>query len=93
MHSADFSDRRQRRWAICLRFEDPRLPRDKEERLHALVARRLEDAGEDWVTTTRLKGRHCFRINPVNFRTRIEHMKGLLEAILRECDRAVSEGI
>ena len=84
---------RPRLSAICLRFEDPRLPRDREERLHALVARRLEDQGEYWITTTRLKGRHCFRINPVNFRTRVEHMKGLLDAILRECDRAVGEGI
>lgn len=83
---------RPRLSAICLRFEDPRLPRDREERLHALVARRLEDGGEYWITTTRLKGRHCFRINPVNFRTRVEHMKGLLEAILRECDRAVADG-
>ena len=83
---------RPRLSAICLRFEDARLPREKEERLHALVARRLEDAGEYWITTTRLKGRHCFRINPVNFRTRLEHMKGLLEAILRECDRALTEG-
>ena len=83
---------RPRLSAICLRFEDPRLPLEKEERLHALVARRLEDAGEYWITTTRLKGRHCFRINPVNFRTRLEHMQGLLEAILRECDRALAEG-
>jgi len=83
---------RPRLSAVCLRFEDPRLPRDREERLHALVARRLEDAGEYWITTTRLKGRHVFRINPVNFRTRLEHMKGLLESILRECDRALAEG-
>src|SRR6185503_13372739 len=82
---------RPRLSAVCLRFEDPRLPRDKEERLHALVARRLEDQGEYWITTTRLKGRHVFRINPVNFRTRIEHMQGLLDAILRECDRALSD--
>jgi aromatic-L-amino-acid decarboxylase len=82
---------RPRLSAVCLRFEDARLPRDREERLHALVARRLEDQGEYWITTTRLKGRHVFRINPVNFRTRIEHMKGLLDAILRECDRALAE--
>jgi aromatic-L-amino-acid decarboxylase len=84
---------RPRLSAVCLRFEDARLPREKEERLHALVARRLEDDGEYWITTTRLKGRHCFRINPVNFRTRLEHMQGLLDAILRECDRALAEGI
>jgi glutamate/tyrosine decarboxylase-like PLP-dependent enzyme len=83
---------RPRLSAICLRFEDPRLPLEKEERLHALVARRLEDAGEYWITTTRLKGRHCFRINPVNFRTRLEHMQGLLAAIVGECDRALAEG-
>ena len=84
---------RPRLSAVCLRFEDPRLPREKEERLHALVARRLEDQGEYWITTTRLKGRHVFRINPVNFRTRLEHMQGLLGAILRECDRALAEGL
>jgi glutamate/tyrosine decarboxylase-like PLP-dependent enzyme len=77
--------------AVCLRFEDARLATQHEERLHALVARRLEDAGRYWITTTRLKGRAYFRINPVNFRTRREHMEGLLDALLAECDRVVEE--
>jgi aromatic-L-amino-acid decarboxylase len=77
--------------AVCLRFEDPRLQPQDEERLHALVARRLEDGGRYWITTTRLKGRPYFRINPVNFRTRREHMEGLLDALLAECDRVVEE--
>jgi aromatic-L-amino-acid/L-tryptophan decarboxylase len=77
--------------AVCLRFEDPRLRPADEERLHALVARRLEDAGRYWITTTRLKGRASFRINPVNFRTRREHIEGLLDALLAACDRVVEE--
>jgi glutamate/tyrosine decarboxylase-like PLP-dependent enzyme len=77
--------------AVCLRFEDPRLQPQDEERLHALVARRLEDGGRYWITTTRLKGRPYFRINPVNFRTRREHMEGLLDALLLECDRVTAE--
>jgi len=51
------------------------------------VARRIEAGGRFWIHTTLLKGRWWFRINPVNFRTRPEHMDELLELISRECEQ------
>jgi hypothetical protein len=41
------------------------------KRLHAQVARRVEQSGKFWIPTTELKGKTWLRINPVNFRTRI----------------------
>ena len=62
-----------------------------EKKLHAEVADRVERSGRFWIGTTELKGRMWFRINPVNFRTRREHMEGLLELLREEC-RAVVRG-
>jgi hypothetical protein len=36
-----------------------------------------------------MKGRTWFRINPVNFRTRPEHMDELFALLRRECELAV----
>lgn len=38
-----------------------------------------------WISTTELKGKTWFRINPVNFRTRAEHMEQLLALVEQEC--------
>ncbi|MFZ1051266.1 MAG: hypothetical protein WAN41_11285, partial [Candidatus Sulfotelmatobacter sp.] len=54
--------------------------------LHAEVARRVEQGGRFWISTTELKGKTWFRINPVNFRTRTEHMDQLLALLRQECD-------
>jgi hypothetical protein len=54
----------------------------------AAVARRVEEGGRFWISTTELKGRTWFRINPVNFRTRPEHMDELLALLEEECERA-----
>jgi hypothetical protein len=43
------------------------------------------------MSTTELKGKTWFRINPVNFRTRKEHMAELLRLLQQEC-RAVFKG-
>ena len=43
------------------------------------------------MSTTELKGRSWFRINPVNFRTRLEHMDELLETLRKECERVRGE--
>ena len=51
------------------------------------VARRIEESGRFWISTTLLKGRWWFRINPVNLHTRLEHMDQLLELIDRECSQ------
>jgi aromatic-L-amino-acid decarboxylase len=58
--------------------------------LHADVARAIEDSGRFWISTTRLKGRTWFRVNPVNFRTRMEHIDELFHLLARECRRAAS---
>jgi aromatic-L-amino-acid/L-tryptophan decarboxylase len=57
-------------------------------RLHADVARAVENSGRFWISTTRLKGKTWFRINPVNFRTRMEHMDELFHLLVHECRRA-----
>jgi aromatic-L-amino-acid/L-tryptophan decarboxylase len=71
--------------AICIRHRgaDPDEVESKE--LHAEVARRVEQSGRFWISTTELKGKTWFRINPVNFRTRLEHMDQLLALLHQEC--------
>ena len=54
--------------------------------LHRVVARQIEAGGQFWISTTLLKGKPWFRVNPVNFRTRLEHMDGLFEALQKECE-------
>ncbi len=74
--------------AVCLRYEVPGLPEERSAALHARVARAVEATGRFWISTTALKGRTHFRINPVNLRTRTEHMDQLLELLRTECRAA-----
>jgi aromatic-L-amino-acid decarboxylase len=76
--------------AICIRCKSTRDERTSKE-LHAEVARRVEQSGRFWVSTTELKGKTWFRINPVNFRTREKHMEELFCLLQQEC-RAVLLG-
>jgi len=71
--------------AICIRYRFP--VRDERESLqrHAEVAARIAAQGRFWFTTTMLKERAYFRINPVNFRTQIADMDALFETLCREC--------
>jgi glutamate/tyrosine decarboxylase-like PLP-dependent enzyme len=71
--------------AICIRYRSADLEEAQSKELHAEVARRVEQGGKFWISTTELKGRSWFRINPVNFRTRTEHMDRLLALLEREC--------
>jgi len=75
--------------AICIRYcgADPDEAKSKE--LHAYVVRRIEQSGKFWISTTELKGKTWFRINPVNFRTRTEHMEQLLALLEQECRPAL----
>ncbi len=77
--------------AICLRYLAPGLAADEARRLHARVAQRVEESGKFWISTTELKGKSWFRVNPVNFRTRAEHMRGLLELLETEARAALRE--
>ena len=74
--------------AICIRYIP--VPEADAVKLHADVAERVEKSGKFWIGTTELKGKMWFRINPVNFRTRQEHMEQLLE-LLRDGCRSVSK--
>ncbi len=74
--------------AICIRFKGADADEGESKSLHAEVAQRVERSGRFWMSTTELKGKTWFRINPVNFRTRQEHMEDLFQLLRHEC-RAV----
>ena len=75
--------------AICIRFLAGGLSEDESKELHAAVARRVEQSGRFWISTTELKGKAWFRINPVNFRTRKEHMEELFRLLQQECETSL----
>jgi aromatic-L-amino-acid/L-tryptophan decarboxylase len=77
--------------AICIRFKGRKRNLAESKELHAEVARRVEQSGRFWISTTELKGKTWFRINPVNFRTRKGHMEELFRLLQQE-SRAVSKG-
>jgi glutamate/tyrosine decarboxylase-like PLP-dependent enzyme len=77
--------------AICIRFKGTRLNARESKSLHAEVAQRVERSGRFWISTTEFKGKTWFRINPVNFRTRPEHMEELFRLLQSEC-RAILQG-
>jgi aromatic-L-amino-acid decarboxylase len=82
--------RRPQMSAVCLRYRGGEMPEAGRARLHATVARRVEESGRYWISTTELKGRTWFRVNPVNFRTRDEHIDGLFALLVAECGRAAA---
>jgi aromatic-L-amino-acid decarboxylase len=71
--------------AICVRSTLCDPDEDRSVRLHRTVARRIQEGGRFWISTNVAKGHHWFRINPVNFRTRDEHMDELLDLLAEEC--------
>jgi aromatic-L-amino-acid/L-tryptophan decarboxylase len=75
--------------AICIRYRNTDLTEADAKRLHAQVVERVEKSGKFWISTTELKGKTWFRINPVNFRTRTEHMDQLLALLEEECGAAL----
>lgn len=77
--------------AICIRYTKGDLsPADAAE-LHRLVARRVEEDGRFWFSTTVLKDHSYFRICPVNYRTRDEHMDELLAFLRAECEQQIRQ--
>jgi glutamate/tyrosine decarboxylase-like PLP-dependent enzyme len=75
--------------AICIRYRGADLDQAQSRELHTEVVRRIEQSGKFWFSTTELKGKMYFRISPVNFRTRTEHMDQLLASLERECHSAL----
>ena len=74
--------------AICIRYRGQEFDDAESKTLHAEVAQRVEQSGRFWISTTELKGKSWFRINPVNFRTRQEHMDELFTLLQQECRAA-----
>ncbi len=77
--------------AICIRYRGAGLSGAESKNLHAEVAQRVEQSGRFWISTTELKGKTWFRINPVNFRTRQEHMEELFALLQQECRAVLRE--
>jgi aromatic-L-amino-acid/L-tryptophan decarboxylase len=77
--------------AICIRYQGAELNEAESKNLHAEVAKRVEQSGRFWISTTELKGKSWFRINPVNFRTRPEHMEELFALLQKECRAILGE--
>ncbi len=77
--------------AICIRYKgaSEKFSENESKSLHAEVAQRVEQGGRFWISTTELKGKSWFRINPVNFRTRQEHIDELFSVLQSEC-RSIS---
>jgi aromatic-L-amino-acid decarboxylase len=71
--------------AICIRYERPGASVEDLTRLHARVVKDIEQQGRFWISTTVLKGRPAFRINPVNFRTTPRHIDELFAALVKAC--------
>jgi aromatic-L-amino-acid/L-tryptophan decarboxylase len=70
--------------AVCIRYLAD-LGAAEAKSLHARVVEKVEKSGKFWISTTELKGKTWFRINPVNFRTRTEHIDQLLALLRQEC--------
>ena len=73
--------------AVCIRYAPAGLEERDSALLHATVARQVEESGRFWISTTVLKGRTWFRVNPVNIRTRPEHMDQLFALLVDLCVR------
>lgn len=71
--------------AICIRFDSNRLIPSEIDLLHNEVAKKADLSGKFWISTTSLKGKLFFRINPVNFRTRLKHIDDLYNFLKKEC--------
>jgi aromatic-L-amino-acid/L-tryptophan decarboxylase len=71
--------------AICIRYQPQGSNEERLTKIHQEVARRIEEGGKFWISTTVLKELHWFRINPVNFRTRTHHLDDLMRTLETEC--------
>ena len=72
--------------SACIRYLPGRnMTEGQVAALHHQAAKRVEESGEFWIGTTRLKGRTWFRACTVNFRTTLAHMSRLLELLEEIC--------
>ena len=70
----------------CIRYlPERKLPQERLDSLHHRVVDRVEESGEFWIGTTRLKGHTWFRVCAVNYRTTDGHIDRLMELLESEC--------
>ena len=77
--------------AICVRYTGGTMSDQERSQLHIDVAARAEHGGRFWFSTTYLKGKTWFRINPVNFRTRQKHIDELYQLLREECQFRITD--
>ena len=72
--------------ATCVRYvPELQLGPEAIDRIHHRVVERIEQSGEFWIGTTRLKGFTWFRACTVNFRTSDAHIDRLMDLLEQEC--------
>jgi aromatic-L-amino-acid decarboxylase len=79
----------------CVRFIPPQartLSGEEQDELQRALQRRVEQSGGAWLATTVLHGRRALRINVNSFLTERRHVDYLVELLLREGAKLLSEG-
>ena len=75
--------------AVCIRYTGRPMDDATRTALHHDAVQQIEESGKFWISTTVLKGKTYFRINPVNFRTRQEHIDGLFDMLCTACENVI----
>ncbi|MDP6053744.1 MAG: hypothetical protein QF879_15485, partial [Candidatus Latescibacteria bacterium] len=75
--------------AVCIRYTGRTMDDATRTALHHDAVQQIEESGKFWISTTVLKGKTYFRINPVNFRTRQEHIDGLFDMLCTACENVI----
>lgn len=79
--------------AACVRYlPDGDLTDKQLDALHCQAVQRVEESGEFWIGTTRLKGHTWFRACAVNYRTTDGHIDRLMALLEGEC-RDIERGL
>jgi len=68
---------------LCFRFRSDGLQDAEIDRLNTEIRDRIQQQGDYLVSPTLVNGRPVLRVCIINHATRAEHVKGLLDSILR----------
>jgi glutamate/tyrosine decarboxylase-like PLP-dependent enzyme len=68
---------------LCFRFRPPRLDDAEVDRLNSAIRDRIQLEGDYLISPTQVNGRPVLRVCIINHATRVEHVEGLFESVLR----------
>jgi len=68
---------------LCFRYRPCALDNDAVDRLNTSIRDRVQLEGEYLISPTRVNDRPALRVCIINHATRIEHLEGLLDSVLR----------